>query len=687
MKRNLILLILTLLVGTQLGLAQKQQTSDFYFRQAEELYRNDGSPHKILELLDLQLEEFPQHVDALFLRSHTYVILGRYDLALQDIDKAIAYHKPKRSESLKSGLYLWRGMLYAIQFENETQALADLDMAYRLSVHARDRLTSNILIERAQIYYELGDYTRSDSDYHAILKEDITNQAAMVGLARNGIAKSEYDWALEWLDKCERYNADYDEIYHLRIQIYDKMGKVDLAIDNALIYFDKSDDPDISSIECICKKHLSYALARISERINNAQDAVPLRCLRTFIYEWGGEYEKAIAEYNQLEHEYGSWPRLYFYRGNCYSEIGDWERAVTDMTRFIEYGNESNYVAVVSRGEFYRVGGQYEEAIADFTRGIELEPTMAYAYYQRGWSYELQGDDNLALRDYNAGIDVDKSYPYIYLMRGELYLRHKEVEKAQSDFEEVVKLDTIPQSGSCRHYALHFLGHDDEAIDWMDAILASDSISSGNYYDKACLLARMNRPYEALNVLRDALKRGFRSFAHIEHDNDMNPIRFLPEFQSLINEYKAAFVTHSKADISEKDQVVEVSEIPMKRLYGNVYEIPCTINDLPLKFILDTGTSSVSISSVEVAFMLKNGYLKDEDILGKEYFSTATGEIHEGTIIRLREIQIGDAVLRNINASVVHNQQAPLLLGQSVLERFGIITIDNINSKLIIKNK
>jgi aspartyl protease family protein len=42
-------------------------------------------------------------------------------------------------------------------------------------------------------------------------------------------------------------------------------------------------------------------------------------------------------------------------------------------------------------------------------------------------------------------------------------------------------------------------------------------------------------------------------------------------------------------------------------------------------------------------------------------------------------------VLRNVDASVVHNQQAPLLLGQSVLERFGTITIDNINSKLIIK--
>ena len=122
-------------------------------------------------------------------------------------------------------------------------------------------------------------------------------------------------------------------------------------------------------------------------------------------------------------------------------------------------------------------------------------------------------------------------------------------------------------------------------------------------------------------------------------------------------------------------------------MYSGVYEVACIINTLPLKFILDTGASSVSISSVEAAFMLKNGYLKDGDILGQEYFRTATGEIHEGTVIRLREIRIGNAVLRNINASVVHNQQAPLLLGQSVLERFGIITIDNINSKLIIKNK
>ena len=109
------------------------------------------------------------------------------------------------------------------------------------------------------------------------------------------------------------------------------------------------------------------------------------------------------------------------------------------------------------------------------------------------------------------------------------------------------------------------------------------------------------------------------------------------------------------------------------------------MNGLPLKMIFDTGASDVTISSVEASFMLKNGYLAEDDVRGKTQYLTASGEIHEGTVLRLKEVKLGDAVLKNVEASVVHNQKAPLLLGQSVLERFGTITIDNVNSKLLIK--
>ena len=114
------------------------------------------------------------------------------------------------------------------------------------------------------------------------------------------------------------------------------------------------------------------------------------------------------------------------------------------------------------------------------------------------------------------------------------------------------------------------------------------------------------------------------------------------------------------------------------------YEIPCTVNGLQLSFILDTGASDVTISSVEAGFMLKNNYLSGSDFRGKRNYMTASGEISEGTVINIREMKIGEMTLKNVSASVVRNQKAPLLLGQSVLERLGTVSVDNTNLLLTV---
>ena len=110
----------------------------------------------------------------------------------------------------------------------------------------------------------------------------------------------------------------------------------------------------------------------------------------------------------------------------------------------------------------------------------------------------------------------------------------------------------------------------------------------------------------------------------------------------------------------------------------------CTINNLPLHFIFDTGASNVSISSVEATFMLKNDYLAVSDIIGRQNYMTADGNITEGTVINLRDVKLGNIHLNDIKASVVKNQSAPLLLGQSVFSKLGKIEIDNDNKVLRI---
>jgi aspartyl protease family protein len=120
----------------------------------------------------------------------------------------------------------------------------------------------------------------------------------------------------------------------------------------------------------------------------------------------------------------------------------------------------------------------------------------------------------------------------------------------------------------------------------------------------------------------------------------------------------------------------EKTVVKMERING-VYQIPVEVNGVKMYFIFDTGASIISISETEANFLWKQGKLTRDDIKGTANFSDANGDISEGTIIILQTVKIGDRNLTNIEASVVHNLNAPLLFGQSALEKFGKISIDN----------
>ena len=66
---------------------------------------------------------------------------------------------------------------------------------------------------------------------------------------------------------------------------------------------------------------------------------------------------------------------------------------------------------------------------------------------------------------------------------------------------------------------------------------------------------------------------------------------------------------------------------------GNVYSLSGKINGLELNFIFDTGASDVYLSMTEAIFMLKNGYLAQNDFTGISYSQIANGEIVENTTV------------------------------------------------------
>lgn len=118
---------------------------------------------------------------------------------------------------------------------------------------------------------------------------------------------------------------------------------------------------------------------------------------------------------------------------------------------------------------------------------------------------------------------------------------------------------------------------------------------------------------------------------------------------------------------------------------GGVYHVPCKINGIEMEFVFDTGASDVTISLTEAMFLYKQNKLTDDDVIGSEYYQIADGSISEGTVVNLKSVTIGDRTIRNVQASIVHNMEAPLLLGQSALSEFGRISIDYKRKEIIFE--
>ena len=668
------------------GFSQSREDNRPYnLQKAYEVLQNDHDEDQALKLLSDQIKSTPDNVECWLLMCRIYRNRKEYGRAMSSVNEAIKVNKPKKSGFYNSSLYWWKASIYD-DMDNDEQEIEWLKKALDAARKDNKENIQNISFDLGQAYYELKKYNESDAVYRQMVKEDETDQAAMTGLARNMIEREDYAGAVKMLDASQKYGDEYSETYKFRSEAYDKMGETDKAIDDALLWFEKDEDAYGSAIIKLMMKHRTYAIAKAKTKMKSSDRKDAWRVLLLSLYEEAGEYENAIKEYNSLEEDYGKDEFIYAHRADCYNELGLTDMALSEIEKAIDL--EADYSNICSKGGILRTAGRYAEAIEVFDQAIEVDPLYAFAYYAKGWCHELSGDDDKAMECYDLGIDLDKEYAYIYLMRGQIHLKRGDKIKAEEDFNTVLQLDTVVTDGSCRQYALHFLGRDDEADEWMQKLIDDEPYDMGHYYDKACLYSRMGRIDEAVKALETALEMGYCAFTHIENDDDMDAIRGRDDFRALIVKYKeklAARIEKMGIDMTAVKEE-QITEVPITRKAGGTFNVDCSVNGLALNMIFDTGASDVSISKVEADFMLKNNYLSMSDIKGKQYYQTADGGISEGTVITLKEVRIGDAVLHNVDASVVKSQKAPLLLGESVLQKFGTFTVDNINSKLIIKH-
>ncbi len=126
--------------------------------------------------------------------------------------------------------------------------------------------------------------------------------------------------------------------------------------------------------------------------------------------------------------------------------------------------------------------------------------------------------------------------------------------------------------------------------------------------------------------------------------------------------------------------------VPFEEQSG-VKLIDVTVNgQFTVKMILDSGCSGTLISIAEAKYLYEKGCFTRDDILGTTQSQIADGSIVENMVINLRELVIGGQIAcNNVTATVSANAQAPLLLGNEVLNRAPSYSVDNENKLIKFK--
>lgn len=133
-------------------------------------------------------------------------------------------------------------------------------------------------------------------------------------------------------------------------------------------------------------------------------------------------------------------------------------------------------------------------------------------------------------------------------------------------------------------------------------------------------------------------------------------------------------------------ETANVSNVVKVKKNGSLFFVPVQINDvLKIDFIFDSGASDVSISPDVALTLIKTGTIKKEDWLEGAYYKFADGSIAKSKRFKLSSIKIGNKVIKNVTCSISNSIDAPMLLGQSVLSKFGKYTFDNIKQILILE--
>ena len=421
-----------------------------------ECYISNGKDDKILEdalkNINIAIENDNQDAWLFFIKALVYQHMNKFEDALVEINKAI---------HLKKGYFYYniRGNLNK-SLNRKKEALSD----FTLSIEMQDD-TYNYN-DRGELYYDMDEYSLARQDLQRAVELDDKNVYAWKNLGRTLNCLDLFEMAISAFDTAIQLEPDDDFLYYLKslsqksLNNYkESLKNINKAIEidpeysdyyrkRGNLYFDWTEENTNSENTDLDKEFSFYANQKKSERhlilaekdfkkaIKFDDENILAYWSLIKVYKYRKDDKKQIEVFDKLEKLTPNDETVYSERGLAKMKLGEYENAIVDFTKFLEFESASDddiAAAYGNRGVCYTQLEKDEEALSDLDIAVEMCPS-AQAFVNRGVAKSFAMSQDEAIEDYKKALELEPDFPEAYFNIGISQYKQNLFEKAIENY-------------------------------------------------------------------------------------------------------------------------------------------------------------------------------------------------------------------------------------------------------------
>ena len=338
--------------------------------------------------------------------------------------------------------------------------------------------------------------------------------------------------ALKSYENASQLDPLSDIPHYKRYSIFSHQQKINNAFEeiNKAINLSPTNDNyyyERSSLSII-QNDIENSLKDISKAIEINDKRGKYFYMRSYIYRISKNFPKAIEDLSKSIEFKENLSILYNQRAQCYKQIGNLPNAILDFTYAIENYNldeesepEGNYYYF--RGGCYANNEQLDKALIDYSKAIELMPDCALFYFSRASSYYRLGKLKKALEDFQKSIDLEDDKNDFrngdaHFMLSSIYFDIKEFQSAINELENAIKIN--PSRFDYFHFKgkIHaklaensnskeeFMNENNLAIENLTKSIELNENFDDNFHLRGICFERLGKYEKALNDFSSAIQ-------------------------------------------------------------------------------------------------------------------------------------------------------------------------------------